>query len=67
MKLFDLHELADSTRDDSKQDREREASVKRGEDNIHADDIEFLVEEDQMMKRKKTGVQSLDARSNTSY
>ena len=58
MKLFNLDKLAESRGDVLEQDREGEESVKRGEHDIHANDIEVVVKEDGTDEEKKTGVQS---------
>ena len=50
-----MHELADSTRDDSEHDREGEASVKCREHDIHANDTELLLDEDQNDDEKEDG------------
>ena len=50
-----MHELADSTRDDSEHDQEGEASVKCGEHDIHIDDTELPSNEDQNDDEKEDG------------
>ena len=50
-----MHELADSTSDDLEHVREGKASVKCGEHDIHADDIELPLDEDQNDDEKEDG------------
>ena len=56
MIFFDLDELAVCAGDDSKQDQERQESVKRGEHDIHADDTEVVEDEDGTDEKKQDGV-----------
>ena len=55
LRVFDVHDLADSITDESIEDREGEATVKHAEHDIHADDIEVLDDEDQNDEEKEDG------------
>ena len=55
LRVFDVHDLADSTTDESIEDREGEATVKRAEHDIHADDTEVLDDEDRNDEEKEDG------------
>ena len=46
LKLLDVDALAESRGAESEEDREGEETLKRGEHDIHADDIEDFVKED---------------------
>ena len=55
LRVFDVHDLADSTTDESIEDRKGEATVKHVEHDTHADDTEVLDDEDQNNEEKEDG------------